>query len=167
MAHRRNLASIASSKYPVMVALCQTKLSSLAYGTFCIKYIFKKFIFLFFIFFFVFFRPPVLEEREKLNSPLSVSLPLLKKSLRNMMQDLGKVRRMAAYHWQIRQGTWGEWGGECSPPPLPPAPAQTLMLNISWEERWYLWLRSLYEGMMLKSSLTKKGIPKMNAWSFR
>ncbi|CAE1289648.1 unnamed protein product [Acanthosepion pharaonis] len=40
----------------------------------------------------------ILEEREKLNSPLSVSLPLLKKSLRNMMQDLGKVRRMAAYH---------------------------------------------------------------------
>lgn len=40
----------------------------------------------------------ILEEREKVNSPLSVSLPLLKKSLRNMMQDLGKVRRMAAYH---------------------------------------------------------------------
>lgn len=40
----------------------------------------------------------ILEEQEKLSSPISVGLPLLKKSLRNMMHDLGKVRRMATYH---------------------------------------------------------------------
>ncbi|GAB1606336.1 PHD finger protein 20-like isoform X2 [Argonauta hians] len=38
-----------------------------------------------------------LEDKEKISTPLSSDLPLLRKSLRSMMNDLGKVRKMAAY----------------------------------------------------------------------
>uniref|UniRef100_A0A0L8HSV0 C2H2-type domain-containing protein n=1 Tax=Octopus bimaculoides TaxID=37653 RepID=A0A0L8HSV0_OCTBM len=38
-----------------------------------------------------------LEDKEKITTPLSSDLPLLRKSLRSMMNDLSKVRKMAAY----------------------------------------------------------------------